>query len=230
MNTEKNCKETDIDNIIEIFNNINIKDNNEDLLLKNKAILIQKYVRRFLNNIKLSSKKDSMTFDIINQLLDNYINTYNLISSINDKLSSKKIRNQNFPSEISENIAKLSFFKKYKIMPSWDTKNGDLTVLNKKIEVKGFMSSGPSSFGPTENWDYIYFVDCLKFKDKIFTVYEIKLSNKNIIWKNIKINKDDTYEKQCLQERRPRISFDSLYIQLNKYCNIIFQDHIDKLY
>jgi hypothetical protein len=115
-------------------------------------------------------------------------------------------------------------------MPSWDTVNGDLIVLNKKLEIKGFMSTGPSSFGPTEKWDFIYFVDCIKFIDKLFIVYEIKLSNSNINWKNIKINKNETYENQCLQGRRPRISFDLIYKQLKEFCNIIFNGYIDNLY
>lgn len=81
-------------------------------------------------------------------------------------------------------------------MPSWNTDKGDL-VINKKnipfyqIEVKGFMSDGPSSFGPTENWDCIYFVDCKDFVCKKFKVYEIRLSNKSEIWENIRISGQD---------------------------------------
>lgn len=194
------------------------------------ATIIQKNIRRYLNNKKLSSKKDNMTLDIIKDLLENYIDTTNLFDNINKKLSKKKIRNPNFPSEISENIVKFSFFKKYKIMPSWDTDKGDLLVLNKKIEVKGFMSYGPSSFGPTEKWDILYFVDCIEFKNKYFKVYEIKLSNKNEYWNNIKINKNETYYDQCLQGRRPRISFDLLHKQIDGHCKIIFEGNINNLY
>jgi len=61
----------------------------------------------------------------------------------------------NFPSHISENIVKFALFKKYNIMPNWDTKTGDLDLFNLKIEVKGFSSTGPSSFGPTEEWDIL---------------------------------------------------------------------------
>ena len=50
------------------------------------------------------------------------------------------------------------------------------------------MSDGPSSFGPTEAWDIIYFVNCKKFLDKKFKIYEIKLSNKSEIWRNIRIS------------------------------------------
>ena len=221
---------SDIDNIIEKIDKLQLFSNNNENIIDNNVIIIQKNVRKFLNNKKLQSKKDSMSIDFIKELLDNYINNYNLTEKINNKLSKKKIRNQNFPSEISENIVKFAFYKKYKIMPSWDTTDGDLIVLNKKLEVKGFMSLGPSSFGPTENWDFIYFVDCTKFINKFFKVYEIKLSNNNILWKNIKINKEENYEKQSLQGRRPRISFNLLYEQLKDHCKIIFEGVIDKLY
>ena len=57
-----------------------------------------------------------MYIDILEKLLDNYIMTNNLIEELNKLLFKKKIRNQNFPSEISENIVKFAFCKKYKIM------------------------------------------------------------------------------------------------------------------
>ena len=76
-------------------------------------------------------------------------------------------------------------------MPNWDTKKGDLELLNKQIEVKGFMSFGPTSFGPTENWDWIYFVDATDFINKKFKVFEIKLSNKSNVWRNIILSGKD---------------------------------------
>jgi hypothetical protein len=118
-------------------------------------------------------------------------------------------------------------------MPSWDTENGDLTLLNKKIEVKGFMSTGPSSFGPTESWNWIYFIDCIDCKNKNFIVYEIKLSNKNPIWENIIISKKSgTYGKIASENKRGQLRgsfYDIFYPQLKKYCNIIFNGHIDLL-
>jgi hypothetical protein len=57
--------------------------------------------------------------------------------------------------------------------------------VNKRIEIKGFMSDGPCSFGPEERWDWIYFVDCKNCLEKQFSVYEIKLSNKSDKWRNI---------------------------------------------
>ena len=129
-----------------------------------------------------------MTYNILNELLDNYILGYNQLKLINKKLSKKKCRNENFPSHISENIVKFALYKKYGIMPNWDTKKGDLELLNKQLEIKGFMSDGPSSFGPNENWDWIYVVDGIDFINKRFKIYEIKLSNKDKQWINIVIS------------------------------------------
>lgn len=46
-----------------------------------------------------------------------------------------------------------------------------------KIEVKAFSSNAPTSFGPTENWDLIYFVDCTQYMSKKFRVYKCNLSS-----------------------------------------------------
>lgn len=205
--------------IISIYNqNINI------------IIKIQSIIRMFLNNKRLQKLKDNFDLNIINNLLDIYIEKYKLINYINKTLLNKKIRHENFPSEISENIVKFAIFKKYKIMPNWNTKIGDLELIYKKIEIKAFSSIGPTSFGPTENWNIIYFINAIDACNKYFIIYEIKLSNKDQIWRNIKINKNQTYEDQCKQGRRPRISFTLLEKQINaKYINVIWKGFLYNL-
>mgnify|MGYP001458895466 CR=1 FL=1 len=129
--------------------------------------------------------KDGMTLELLNECLDLYIDHYNHINVINSKLKNKKCRHNTFPSPTSENICKFAIYKKYGYMPNWDIKPGDLGYLDKKIEVKGFMSDGPTSFGPTEKWDILYFVDAKQFLNKIFKVYEVKLSDNSERWNNI---------------------------------------------
>lgn len=167
----------------------------------NGIILVQKIIRGHLVRKNLSNNSDSYTPDILEKALDQHIIYNNGREDINKKLKNKKTRMLNFPSDISENIAKYAIYKKYKVCPKWDTKNGDLIInnkyINKKIEVKAFSSKGPTSFGPTEKWDYIYFVDATKYKKKYFVVYEIKLSNECDIFSNIKLNKTETYKNQC---------------------------------
>ena len=121
-------------------------------------------------------------------------------------------------------------------MPIWDSSStGDLIlkfnnkyIQNKKIEIKAFSSIGPISFGPTESWDWIYFVDCTEYNKYIFKIYELKKSNTNINWLNVNINKQQTFVDQIKQKRRPRIKFNNLYKQLSDI-KLIYYDSIKNL-
>jgi hypothetical protein len=75
----------------------------------------------------------------------------------------------------------------------WNTNGGDLEYDGLRFEVKGFISDGPCSFGPTEHWDTIYFLDARSIKTRQIKIYEILLSNTDPLWSNIKINKKETY-------------------------------------
>jgi len=154
----------------------------------NKIIKIQALFRGFIVRKKLKKPKDNMDLEKIHILINIYNRQFTEIENINKSLLKKKIRHQNYPSEISENIAKFAIYKKYKVLGTWDTDKGDLDLLFRKIEIKGFMSIGPCSFGPEEKWDWIYFVDCKKFMEKKFAVYEIKLSNTSEKWRDIIIS------------------------------------------
>jgi CRISPR/Cas system CSM-associated protein Csm2 small subunit len=197
-----------------------------------KIITIQSLIRGYLTRKKLRNKKDKMSLEIINEMLDKYNDNLKFITKINKLLSKKKCRNENFPSAISENIVKFAIFKKYKVMPCRDTKCGDLELLNKKIEVKGFMSDGPSSFGPKENWNWIYFIDCKDCSKKNFKVYEVKLSNNSEDWKNIKLSKSTTYGEVANANKRGQLRgcFYTIFKpQLNENCNLIFDGNISQL-
>ena len=156
-----------------------------------------------------------MNNKLIENLLSKYNEYINEIDECNKILGSRKIRKANFPSEISENIARIAINKKFKIESKWDIKSGDLKFSDKKIEVKSFSSIGPTSFGPTEKWNYICFVDSTKHRYFKFKVYFLKISNISEVWQNIKINKEETYKCQCEQGRRPRIKFSDIRKQLN---------------
>lgn len=179
--------------------------------------------------------KDNFTKSILKELIIKYNSLYEFYSTLNHKLydNKKKLRKPNYPSEISENIVKFAIIKKYNVFPIWNTKIGDLVLDNKQLEVKASLdlfNGGPSSFGPIEKWYKIYFVDCIKHHKLIFTVYEINLSNDSELWKNIKVNKKQTYENQCCQGRRPRITFSEIIKQIpDEYIKIIFSDNIDNL-
>jgi len=171
-----------------------------------------------------------MSFILLEKLIDHYNDYTRFIDQVNSKLSKKKIRRPNFPSEISENLVKFCKAHQTGIMGNWDHKPGDLRILEKQMEVKGFLSTGPSSFGPQETWDWIYFVDCRKTHKKKYKIYEIRMSNTDPLWKNIKVNQEQTFEAQCQQMRRPRIKFEDIKQQLtSQHCHLIFKGHLSQL-
>ena len=105
-----------------------------------------------------------------------------------------------------------------------------LDVGEKKVEVKGgFITMGPPTFGPRETWDEIYFVDCQDTLKKTFKIYAIELSNTSEEWKQLKVSKAQTYYDQCLEGRRPRLTFDSIQTQLGDHCRLVFDGHFDEL-
>ena len=195
---------------------------------------IHAFCRGYHLRKQLKRLDDNYTFDLLNRCLDNYIANLQSNDDMNKELLHKKIRNPNFPSDISENIAKFAIFKKYGIMPCWDNPKGDIVIkknnIFKQIEVKGFMSKGPSSFGPTEAWDILYFIDGQDIKNKNFKVYEIKLSNKNEIFRNIPLSKGENYGDIADSGRRPRGCFyETFKPKLEDHCNLIFDGHISEL-
>ena len=179
-----------------------------------------------------SSLQNGMSFKILNNLLNKYISNYEYLEEINKVLPDKKCRHENFPSHISENIVKFALYKKYGIMPDWNTPKGDLVLDDNQIEVKAFTSDGPTSFGPSEDWDCIYFVDAKDFKNKNFKIYEIILSSKDDMWRNIIFSKTKTYGSIAEQNERGKLRANFYKIikpQINNYCNLIFDDNISKL-
>jgi hypothetical protein len=190
----------------------------------------QAIIRGRLCRSKLKKSSDPIDYEMVCNMLESYKSYYKSILEINKYLTSKKMRYPNFPSEISENIVKLAIYQKYKIMPTWDTKVGDLEILAKKrIEVKAFSSNGPTSFGPKEKWDFIYFLDAINFMKSEFIIYECKCSNKSLEWCKLKINSKQTFEDQCLEGKRPRIVFKEILNQLENKFTIIFKGKFEDL-
>jgi len=187
-------------------------------------------VRGWLVRSRNQKHKDSITVAILTALLENYNQNYVLYQKINNFLQYKRMRSDNFPSIISENIVKYVLNKRLKILANWDTsQSGDLTLKYKRLEIKSFISDAPSSFGPNEHWDWLLFVDAKRHLEQHFTVYLVKLSNTSLIWQNIKVNKVETFQQQADQKRRPRIAFQQLLHQIGDYCQVIFSDFLSSL-
>jgi hypothetical protein len=166
--------------------------------------------------------------DVIN-LFKAHVDYCKIKINIYTKLS-KKHRLPNFPEDVSENIVKFIIKKIYNYCPSWDTKSGDLCYDGKQLEVKCFSSYGPSSFGPTEKWNELYFLDGTDFLNSKFKCFKINLANDDKNWKEIKINSTETFEDQCKQKRRPRIGFNQIKKQLKDDVELIYSGSFDDIF
>ena len=193
-------------------------------------VSLQGIVRGVLCRTHLRKSKDDMSLKLLTKLLEEQKRRFLFDCEMNKRLKKKKIRHANFPSHISENIVKFVLFRKHKIMPTWNTRKGDLEFLHMKVEVKAFSSKGPTTFGPTEEWDRIYFVDATQFHESKFKVYECKLNNTSVEWQQLLINskRKQTYGDQCKQGRRPRLYFEKIREQLGTNCKMIFDGFLGK--
>jgi len=76
--------------------------------MKSSSIKIQSFYRGYYVRKILLSQNDNMSYELLKKLLCKYNENLIFIKTFNELLSKKKIRNENFPSHISENIAKFA--------------------------------------------------------------------------------------------------------------------------
>ena len=182
--------------------------------------------------LKPENDKDSYTQELLNEqymLHKQYVN--GRIDTT--KKTGVKVRLPSIPEDISENIIKFIIRNKlHDNTTRWDCKKGDLhSQIEGKQECKCFTSDGPSSFTPSSDWDVIYFLDARNWLiyDK-FILYRIPLKRTSNEWKNIKVNKTQTFEDQTKQGRRPRISWEFLQPQISLYCNKVYEGSFEDIF
>lgn len=175
-------------------------------------------------------KADAYTLDVLKEryaLHRNYI--------IESKELAKRLdihfRLPSIPEDISENLIKFALHGRHDPTSRWNTKtSGDLlSALEGKQECKCFTSSGPISFTPSSNWDVIYFLDATRWLEDHFILYRVPLQMISTEWKEIKINKHQTFYAQTQQGRRPRIGWSQLYPQLQAHCKKIAEGSFEGL-
>lgn len=164
------------------------------------------------------------------------INQYNLHKDyVKGRIASTKklkVRLPSIPEDISENIIKQTIRNKLKDTScTWDCKNGDLhSEQEGKQECKCFTSDGPSSFTPSSEWDVIYFLDATKWLENEFILYRVNLKKSSNEWKNIKVNKNQTFEDQCKEKRRPRINWSALKPQIESFCKKVYEGTFEDIF
>jgi hypothetical protein len=135
------------------------------------------------------------------------------------------------PEHISENMIKFILQNKCDDAScTWRCAGDLISKKEGKQECKCFISDGPLSFGPTCKWNFIYFLDSRKYSTNKFILYKINLTNTSDNWKSIKVKKNQTYEEQCKQGRRPRITWKSLYPQIKDYTEIVYEGSFEEIF
>lgn len=157
---------------------------------------------------------------------------YNYCEMVNQSII-QDVRKPNFPEDLSEEIIVHLENKndnKYIRNKKKDGKkiSGDISDVkhNKKIEVKCYSSKGPTSFGPSEKWDIIYFIDARKaWKYDEIIIYRMNCKNSDKIFQDLILNKKkkETFKIQCEKGRRPRFLFEF-------YRNTIFKEYLHVIY
>jgi hypothetical protein len=163
---------------------------------------------------KLGDIKEDKERVLVRSLYLNYVEQCKITEEL--KLIYSKGRKPNFPECVSEYIARLV------CNATKCKKAGDIEYKTLRIEVKCFASLGPISFGHSEAWDVIVFINAIRPTKLKIIVY--KISNTDEVWKNIMVNKNETFHKQCISKRRPRIKFKNLEEQLPKPIYVIEED------
>ena len=134
----------------------------------------------------------------------------------------KCVRLPGIPEDISENIIKFILHKVGITDSTWNCKTGDLYSRTEGVqECKCFTSIGPMSFSPSSDWDCIYFLDAREWLHDTFKLYKCNHKKSSSEWKNLKVNKLQTFEDQCKQQRRPRMNWSLISSQIE--CELIFE-------
>lgn len=195
---------------------------------------IQATFRGFIVRNHFKIAKDSYTLENLKERIHAYCEYTKLITRMNESFPKKHktVRSCNLPEDISENIAKFAIFKKYKKFPTWNCTKGDLELNGKKLEVKGFTSLGPNSFGPGSAFHRLYFVDAVDIHNNFLKVYEIALSSYSQPFLDVYINKEETFGEICKKNQRGKLrgSFYTIFKpQLEEHCQLIFAGKIEDL-
>lgn len=171
---------------------------------------------------------DSYTREILREMYDTHM-AYVKSRIESGKRLQIRFRLPCIPEDISENIIKFTIHRHGDTMSRWDCKGDLLSSKVGKQECKCFTSDGPLSFTPSSEWDEIYFMDARNWLDHRFIIWKCTLRRNSDEWKQIRVSKTQTFEDQCLQGRRPRISWDSLYPQIQAYCEKIAEGILEDI-
>jgi hypothetical protein len=175
------------------------------------------------------SKQDVITGEDLKYLYSTHVKYVNDMQQKYKSLG-LKVRKPCFPEPISENIVKFILHNKLNDPTSSWACSGDLISEKEGIqECKCFTSDGPITFTPKTDWDVIYFLDARDWLKDNFKLYRVPIKRTSNEWKNITMNRNETFDKQCTQGRRPRMGWKKLQEQISEHCNKVYEGCIDDI-
>ena len=190
-----------------------------------------------INDLKINQvtnempKVDPYTADALRDFLYEQKEHITKTNSISKKHNiTIPIRKANFPEHISENIIKFIIHKLGDKTSTWNCGGDLLSKIEGKQECKCFTSNGPISFTPSSKWNCIYFLDARAWLKDHYILYRVPLTIDSEEWKNIKVNKNQTFEDQTKNGRRPRIGWNSLHPQIELYCHKVYEGTFESIF
>jgi len=178
-----------------------------------------------------NQSKKHINKDRLREIFEIVLKYNNDINNFNKK-NNCKMRKIGLPEIVSENMIKY-FLIEHQNINCNNSSVGDLHFVEEnktiKIECKCFTSTGPMSFGPTENWNVLICLDAINLNK--YKLYKIDLSNNSNEWKNMKITNNKTFEEAIKNKNnRPRFSFDKLCKNLDsKHISILFEGSFEEM-
>lgn len=126
------------------------------------------------------------------------------------KGSTKHCRVPNFPESVSEPMVYLAMKKKGRDARYFEVATGDLTegINNDKIESKASCGNGPSSFGPTEHWKRLAYINV--YNHTHCRIRIIDIPDMDDCFQKLVLSKRTgrTYADYCRNKCRPRFDLD----------------------
>ena len=181
------------------------------------------------NVVTLEPEVDNYTQDVLRRRYTLHKNYVKQSKDLQTELG-VEFRLPSIPEDISENIVKFIIHRCGDTTSKWNCKGDLLSTTEGKQECKCFTSDGPPSFTPTSEWDVIYFLDARHWLDDIFVLHKVCLKRTSDEWKAIKVSKAQTFDDQCQQGRRPRITWESLFPQISTYCTKIYEGSFEGIF
>lgn len=172
----------------------------------------------------MSSK--SLPTTELKKLLNFHLSYVNFVKSLKNKY---KLRRPNFPEIISENIVKQYIINK-ELRVCENINGGDLISDGKKIEVKCFSTESPTSFGPTESWKELFFLDATDICNNKIKIYKCLLSHDSEEFCSIKISNNETIQNSRNSGKRPRIIFKRIKEQLGDNMKNVYSGDLENIF